>query len=278
VLLSGAGGATPDSRPPPGTSWPLRAGERDHVPDQGGTGGGWPADPAARPSGRCAGPRCSVRPGSAGGGRPPVQGGAHQPVRSVPFARDPPARADRNWTESRGHTVGGAQLDAHHHCGSAVAGNRAGYCRTCPAAGDDRTGAAESLRVAIREAVVQRLPHQLQHIMRTAAGRLSVGYDAAAQQPRRPAAIRVRGPRARDVQLPVHRRVSALACINEIHGDLQILDPAGGAGVLTLDPDGPGALLRVARRGPLVRVERPVPTRTVPSGRGGDRADLITHQ
>ncbi|MEU7723627.1 helix-turn-helix domain-containing protein [Streptomyces tibetensis] len=46
---------------------------------------------------------------------------------------------------------------------------------------DDRNGAAESLDIAVREAVAQRLPHQLQRIMRTAAGRLSAAYDAAAQ-------------------------------------------------------------------------------------------------
>ncbi|WP_199931137.1 XRE family transcriptional regulator [Streptomyces sp. CB02923] len=37
---------------------------------------------------------------------------------------------------------------------------------------DDRNGAAQSLDVAIREAVLQRLPHQLQRIMRTAGTRL----------------------------------------------------------------------------------------------------------
>jgi len=36
----------------------------------------------------------------------------------------------------------------------------------------DRTGTRETLEVAIREASAQRLPHQLQRIMRTAAGHL----------------------------------------------------------------------------------------------------------
>jgi len=44
----------------------------------------------------------------------------------------------------------------------------------------DRNGAAESLDAAVREAVVQRLPHQLQRIMRTAAGKLPAAYEAAA--------------------------------------------------------------------------------------------------
>ncbi|MER6714628.1 helix-turn-helix transcriptional regulator [Streptomyces sp. NPDC000877] len=46
---------------------------------------------------------------------------------------------------------------------------------------DDRSGAMESLDVAVREAVVQRLPHQLQRIMRTAMGRLPEIHDTAAQ-------------------------------------------------------------------------------------------------
>jgi hypothetical protein len=46
---------------------------------------------------------------------------------------------------------------------------------------DDRSGAMESLGIAVREAVVQRLPHQLQRIMRTATGRLPEIHDTAAQ-------------------------------------------------------------------------------------------------
>jgi transcriptional regulator with XRE-family HTH domain len=46
---------------------------------------------------------------------------------------------------------------------------------------DDRSGAMESLDIAVREAVVQRLPHQLQRIMRTATGRLPEIHDTAAQ-------------------------------------------------------------------------------------------------
>lgn len=43
----------------------------------------------------------------------------------------------------------------------------------------DRNGAAESLDTTIREAVIQRLPHQLQRIMRTAAGRLPQAHGDA---------------------------------------------------------------------------------------------------
>ncbi|ANP51876.1 hypothetical protein AVL59_21925 [Streptomyces griseochromogenes] len=39
------------------------------------------------------------------------------------------------------------------------------------------------------------------------------------------------------MQFPVHRRVSALAGVDEVDGDLGVLDPPGGAGVLALDPD-----------------------------------------
>jgi transcriptional regulator with XRE-family HTH domain len=46
---------------------------------------------------------------------------------------------------------------------------------------DDRGGAEESLDVAVREAVAQRLPHQLQRIMRTAMGRLPEIHETAEQ-------------------------------------------------------------------------------------------------
>jgi len=73
-------------------------------------------------------------------------------------------------------------------------------------------------------------------------------------------AIRIAGPRARDVQLPVHRGVSALPGVDQVDGDLGVLDPSGGAGVLALDADGVRALLHVAglvddqHRGPFVEV------------------------
>ncbi|MEC4020487.1 helix-turn-helix domain-containing protein [Streptomyces sp. H27-D2] len=46
---------------------------------------------------------------------------------------------------------------------------------------DDRNGAAESLTVAVREAVTQRLPHQLQRVVRTAGGHLPAVRDLASQ-------------------------------------------------------------------------------------------------
>ncbi|MEZ0072384.1 hypothetical protein ABH927_001721 [Planotetraspora sp. GP83] len=41
-----------------------------------------------------------------------------------------------------------------------------------------------------------------------------------------PAALGLGGPRTRDVQLPVHRRVAATARVDEVDGDLRVLDPA----------------------------------------------------
>ena len=61
-----------------------------------------------------------------------------------------------------------------------------------------------------------------------------------------PAAVGVAGPGTRDIQLPVHRRVPRAAGVDEVDGDLGVLDPPGRAGVLALDPDGVGALLHVA--------------------------------
>ncbi|MEV5873698.1 helix-turn-helix transcriptional regulator [Streptomyces sp. NPDC052101] len=46
---------------------------------------------------------------------------------------------------------------------------------------DDRMGAAQSLDIAIREAVAQRLPHQLQRITRTAETRLPTQHATASQ-------------------------------------------------------------------------------------------------
>lgn len=46
---------------------------------------------------------------------------------------------------------------------------------------DDRSGAAQSLDIAIQEAAMQRLPHQLQRIVRTAGIRLPAQHAAASQ-------------------------------------------------------------------------------------------------
>ncbi|MFI5794072.1 helix-turn-helix domain-containing protein [Streptomyces sp. NPDC051677] len=46
---------------------------------------------------------------------------------------------------------------------------------------EDRSGAAQSLDIATREAVTQRLPHQLQRVMRTAGARLPSQHAAASQ-------------------------------------------------------------------------------------------------
>lgn len=60
------------------------------------------------------------------------------------------------------------------------------------------------------------------------------------------AAVGIGGPGARDVQLPVHHGVPALAGVDQADSYLGILDPAGGAGVLALDADRASALLHVA--------------------------------
>ncbi|MGY4388372.1 hypothetical protein ACVWXB_001671 [Streptomyces sp. TE12347] len=61
-----------------------------------------------------------------------------------------------------------------------------------------------------------------------------------------PAAVEVVGPRARDVQGPVDRGMPAGGGVDEVDGDLGVLDPARRAGVLALDADRGGALLQVA--------------------------------
>src|SRR5919109_2844232 len=52
-------------------------------------------------------------------------------------------------------------------------------------------------------------------------------------------------PGAREVQLPVDRRVSARSGVGKVDGDLAVLDAPGGAGVLTLDADRVHALLQI---------------------------------
>jgi hypothetical protein len=60
------------------------------------------------------------------------------------------------------------------------------------------------------------------------------------------AAVGVGGPGARNVQFPVHRGVPAPTGVDQVDGNLGILDPAGGAGVLALDADRVAAVLHVA--------------------------------
>lgn len=65
-------------------------------------------------------------------------------------------------------------------------------------------------------------------------------------EPGRLAAVGLVGPRARDVQLPVHRGMSAPACVDQVDGDLGVSDSPCCAGVLALDADRMAALLHVA--------------------------------
>ncbi len=59
------------------------------------------------------------------------------------------------------------------------------------------------------------------------------------------ATLRVAGPPGGQVQRPVDERVPGRGGVRQIHRDLRVLDPAGGAGVLPLHPDRRGALLQV---------------------------------
>jgi hypothetical protein len=62
----------------------------------------------------------------------------------------------------------------------------------------------------------------------------------------RPAAVRVLEPASGHIQLPVDHGVPGLTGVQEVDGDLGVLDPSGGAGVLTLHPHRLTALLEIA--------------------------------
>jgi hypothetical protein len=70
------------------------------------------------------------------------------------------------------------------------------------------------------------------------------------RQPRRgrrpPHAVRIVGPGAGQVQLPVDHGMACLAGVHQLDRDLGVLDPPGGAAVLALHAHGGGALLEVA--------------------------------
>jgi hypothetical protein len=51
----------------------------------------------------------------------------------------------------------------------------------------------------------------------------------------------------RQVQLPVDHAVPGTGGIGQVDGDLGVVDLAGGAGVLALHPDRPGALFQIPR-------------------------------
>jgi hypothetical protein len=75
------------------------------------------------------------------------------------------------------------------------------------------------------------------------AGQLT-GFGAAAhQQPAlatlaaRMAAIRIIQPASGHIQLPVDHGMAGIAGVQELDGDLGVLDAAGGAGVLALQPN-----------------------------------------
>jgi hypothetical protein len=62
-----------------------------------------------------------------------------------------------------------------------------------------------------------------------------------------PAAGRIVDPALGEVQLAVDHGVPGIGGVDEVDGDLGVLDPAGGAGVLALHPNGSGALLQIIR-------------------------------
>lgn len=55
-----------------------------------------------------------------------------------------------------------------------------------------------------------------------------------------PAAAGIGGPGTRNIGFPVHLGVPAAAGVDQVDGDLGVLDPACGAGVLPLDSNGVG--------------------------------------
>lgn len=55
-----------------------------------------------------------------------------------------------------------------------------------------------------------------------------------------PAAVGIGGPGTRNIEFPVHCGVPAAAGVDQVDGDLGVLDPARGAGVLPLDSNGVG--------------------------------------
>ncbi|GAA3469441.1 hypothetical protein GCM10018965_039940 [Nonomuraea roseola] len=105
----------------------------------------------------------------------------------------------------------------------------------------------------LRVAAVDLVPRNPTHAVPSAeesadhaGGQLRLGReDGVLVQARSPAAVRVACPRARNVQLAVHCRVSAAARVDEIDGDLGVLNPARGAGVLALHTNGVRALLHI---------------------------------
>jgi hypothetical protein len=104
-----------------------------------------------------------------------------------------------------------------------------------------RAAAAE---VALRHpgGVVPSVEEPLDH----RGGRLRLGREVPVfGDARGLAAAGIGGPRPWNVQFPVHRGVPTRAGIDEVDGDLGVLDPARGAGVLPLHANRARALLNV---------------------------------
>ncbi len=112
-----------------------------------------------------------------------------------------------------------------------------------------RSSARSSTAASSRQAVGGRGDRAEHLTLVSQHGQIRDGLAAISQQscpgmPDRPRTV-VGGPGARDVQFPIHSGVSALAGVDQVGGDLGVLDPARFAGVLTLDADHGGALLHI---------------------------------
>jgi hypothetical protein len=79
------------------------------------------------------------------------------------------------------------------------------------------------------------------------AGQLGLGGEAdPVGDTGGPAACRIVNPVLGQVQLAVDHPMPSLSCVGQVDGDRGVVDLAGGAGVLTVHPDGVAALLEVA--------------------------------
>ena len=90
-----------------------------------------------------------------------------------------------------------------------------------------------------RDTSVQRAGEHLSGQVRL-GGKADLLGDASC-----PAAVGILDPAVGQVQLTVDHGVPGIAGVQQVDGDLGVLDPAGGAGVLALDPHRLEALLEI---------------------------------
>ena len=88
----------------------------------------------------------------------------------------------------------------------------------------------------------------VQRALQHELGKLRLGPEPdLLGHPRSPAALRIVGPALGQVQLPVDHRPALSAGVGQEDAELAVVDLAGGARVLALDPDRGGALLEEPR-------------------------------